>query len=398
MWFVIGILILIGIFFGIYKISQLFSTQLQFISKGLDLGFSFFEIKLLWNVSKQCKLLNPITIFLSADVLNQCIFMLKSSAEVDDTINYSKTQKILTKLYDFKSKIEHEADKKRGLDSTKYLDSGQKLRIILPGKGVFSSEILNNGHNLIIKVPTQKDQIVVEGKDWVNQTISVYLWRKEDARYVFDTSVEGCGIFLGKAAIFLKHSSNLVRTQKRNSLRAKCDIDGVLYILKDKKINYNEIGNSGGYRCKLEDISEKGALIRAAGKGLANIQIRIQFQLENHLIVMFGIIRTVEYNQNINQSRLHFECIHVESVMKNYILSYVYKILPQKEKDIYDAQKLIDQDEDENPLTEPSLEEQQTENEENQDEIFISNTDEDIPLKKANISEDFVSSEIPEDV
>ena len=237
----------------------------------MDFGFNLSEIKLLWTTAKRCELSNPVSIYVSADVLTKCISDIKNSAEVDDTINYSNTQKILSKLYDFKAKIDSVEDKKRGLESTKSLDVGQKLRIILPGKGVFYSEILSNGHDLIIKLPTQKDQIIVEGKDWVNQSVSVYLWRKEDARYVFDTSVQGCGIFLGKAAIFLKHSSNLIRTQKRNSIRAKCDINGMLYIIRSKIVDYNAVENSGGYRCKIEDISEKGALIRIAGKGLSII-------------------------------------------------------------------------------------------------------------------------------
>ena len=60
---------------------------------------------------------------------------------------------------------------------------------------------------------------------------------------------------------------------------------------------------------------------------------------------MFGIVRTVEYNEDLNQSRLHFECIHIEPAMKNQILSYVYNIMSDSEKEIYDALKLTDTDE-----------------------------------------------------
>ena len=48
-------------------------------------------------------------------------------------------------------------------------------------------------------------------------------------------------------------------------------------------------------------------------------------------------IKNSEYNKEINQSRLHFECIHLEEKMKNAILSYVYNVLPQEQKDIFDA-------------------------------------------------------------
>ena len=38
-----------------------------------------------------------------------------------------------------------------------------------------------------------------------------------------------------------------------------------------------------------------------------------------------------------NQSRLHFECTHIAQGMKNAILSYVYKVIPQEQKDINEA-------------------------------------------------------------
>lgn len=350
--FLIGFIVLIV---AAVKISQIFSEQIKFFLKGLDMGFKINEIKTLWTTVKTCKIAEPISIFLSVDVLTRCIGEIKSSGDVDGTINYAHTQRLLSKLYDFRTKIEKDADKRRGIESTKALDEGQKFRIILPGKGVFSSELLNNGHQLIIKLPTQKEMITIEGKQWINETISVFLWRKGDARYVFDTKVNGAGVYLGKAALFLEHSNTLVRTQKRNAIRAKCNLNGMLYILKEKVVDYNTIENKDGYRCKIEDISEKGALIRTGGKGLANLRIKIQYQLDNRLIVMFGIIRTVEYNENLNQSRLHFECLHIDPVMKNLVLSYVYNVLPESEKDYFEANKLIDEDEELSPAEKRNL-------------------------------------------
>ncbi len=144
----------------------------------------------------------------------------------------------------------------------------------------------------------------------------------------------------------MKHTANLIRTQKRNAIRSKCHIFADLYILKEKVIDYNVIETKPGYKCLLEDISENGALIRIGGKGIPNIQIRLQFQVNNRLVVMFGIVRTVEYNEELNQSRLHFECIHIEPQMKNQILSYVYNIMSDSEKEIYDAMSLTDTDEE----------------------------------------------------
>ncbi len=346
-YIIVAIIISAVIIAGLVKLYLLFREKINFFLRGFDERFRFSELNMLWNVSQLCNLEEPISLFYSMPSLAKCISHIKTQAEASGVLNASRFQRLLTKLYEFRNKIEKNEDKKRGLESTQSLANHQKLRIILPGKGVFSSEIVNNGRELAIKLPTQKNQITVDGKNWVGQTINVYLWRTGDARYVFDTTVLHEGLFLGKPSLFLKHTTNLIRTQKRNAIRSKCHILAELYILKEKSIDYNIIETKPGYKCLLEDISENGALIRIGGKGLPNIQIRLQFQVDNHLVVMFGIVRTVEFNEELNQSRLHFECIHIEPAMKNQILSYVYNIMPDSEKEIYDALKLTDTDESE---------------------------------------------------
>lgn len=330
---------------GLVKLYLLFKEKINFFLRGFDEGFHIADLTTLWKVSQLCNLEEPVSLFYSMPSLSKCISHIKTQSEAAGVLNAAKFQKLLTKLYEFRNKIEKNEDKKRGLESTQSLSNHQKLRIILPGKGVFSSEIVNNGRELTISLPTQKGQITVDGKSWVGQTVNVYLWRTGDARYVFDTTVTHEGFFIGKPSLFLKHTTNLIRTQKRNAIRSKCHIFAELYILKEKAIDYNLIETKPGYKCLLEDISEKGALIRIGGKGVPNIQIRLQFQVNNRLVVMFGIVRTVEFNAELNQSRLHFECVHIEPAMKNQILSYVYNIMSDSEKEIYDAMALTDTDE-----------------------------------------------------
>ena len=40
-----------------------------------------------------------------------------------------------------------------------------------------------------------------------------------------------------------------------------------------------------------------------------------------------------------------FQCVHIEPRMKNEVLAFVYNILPQGEKEIYDALSLTSEDE-----------------------------------------------------
>ena len=325
-----------------------FKPRINFFITGLDSGFSFKEISLLWNAAELCNLEQPTSLFYSLPSLTKCMTQISEMTSAD---NSQKNQLIMTKLFNYRTKIQNEADDKKGMTTTHSLDKGQTLRIILPGKGVFASEIVGNGNFLVINVPRQKNLIPFTGEDWVGKVISVYPWRKGDARYVFDTTVTQSGLFLGKSALFLKHSSNLVRTQKRKAVRVKCQIHGMLYIIKKDKIDINAIETQNGFRCLIEDISEAGALIRIGGKGVQNVKIKLQFNVHNKLILMVGVVRTVEFNEEQNQSLLHFECTHIETSMRNEVLKFVYNMMPENEKEVLEALEQTEDDEKAEQIT-----------------------------------------------
>lgn len=342
------IAVILGITFLIVlvltRLFKHFSGHIKFFAAGMDQKFNMSEISTLWKLAKMCDLEEPISLFYSVPSLSRCITHIIEEAEEKGTQDTPQIQEFLSKLYKYRTKIELESDQKKGLDSTKGLDKGQKLRIILPGKGLFESQILNNGRELIIKLPTQKGVLKLKGEEWLDQDISIYLWRKGDANYVFDSRVLATSVFNGQSALFITQSDKIFRAQKRRSVRCECHVPAALYIIKDALVNYSTVETAPGYKCILEDISEDGAMIRIGGKGVANTQIKIQFELEGAFILMFGIIKAVEYNAEINQSRLHFECTHVEPTMKNYILSFVYKVLPERQKEIFAALTQTEED------------------------------------------------------
>jgi len=344
MYIASAVLILILIAGIIIKFSPYLKKVIVFFTGGLDQRFILSELFMLWKVARICELEEPAAIYWSVPVLLKCISTIKSKSDSSACPDPEEYRRLLTALYTFRTKLEKLKDDKKGLDSTRALSEKQSLRVILPGMGVFSSEIVNNARELIIKMPMQKNCITVEGKHWVGKNISVFLWRQHDAMYSFDTVVQKSGMFLGKPVLFIEHSSNLIRSQKRNAIRAQCKIYGDLYILKDKVIDYNAVESVPGYRCLIEDISENGALIKIGGKGMPNVRIRLQFKLDDKLIDMFGIVHNVEFDEESNQSKLHFECIHTEPEMRNIILAYVYNILTESEKEIFDALSLTESD------------------------------------------------------
>ncbi|MGP1458420.1 MAG: PilZ domain-containing protein [Treponema sp.] len=328
----------------IIKFNPTLRKKMRFFAGGIEQGFHLAELSMLWKAAVVADLEEPAAIYWYVPVLLKCIAGVKKHAETGGTLNSEENQRLLSKLYAFRTKLEKQKDEKRGINSTHPLSAKQKLRVVLPGKGVFASEIVNNAHELIIKIPLQNGCITVDGKNWVGKTINVYLWRAEDAMYTFTTTVKKSGVFLGRPVIFIEHTQNITRTQMRSAVRAKCRIFADLCILKENNTDYSAIEVNPGYKCLIEDISENGALIKIGGKGLPKIRLRLQFQLDGKLIVMFGVIHTVEFDAAANQSKLHFECLRIEPVMKNIILSYVYNILSENEKEAFEAIALTDSD------------------------------------------------------
>ena len=264
-----------------------FSTKINFFATGLDQKFTLGEISILWKLAKIVDLEEPETLFVSTASLTRCITNLIETSKRDGTDSSLETQNFLAKLYKFRTKIELASENRRGLESSKALSNGQKLRLILKGSGVFASRILNNSRDLIITIPIQDGRIKIPPEDWKDKEISVYLWRKGDAGYVFDTKVLAAGIFLGQNVLYVAHSNNLFRAQKRKSIRTECHIPAQLYIIKEAVTEFAQVETAPGFKCFLEDISSDGALIRVGGKGVNNIQVKLQFEIDDTLILMY---------------------------------------------------------------------------------------------------------------
>lgn len=317
-----------------------------FFTTGIDSGFSLPEIASLWNLARLCDLEEPTALYLSVPALSRSISKLLSVSRANGTEFSPKTQKFLTKLYAYRTKVELDPLSKKGLKSSKYLDEGQKLRIVLKGVGVFASKIEVNGRELIIHVPSKNGIITMYGSEWVGKNVSVYLWRKDDACYVFDSTVLGSGQYASLPVLYLSHSSDLTRVQKRKSVRTKCTISARMY-LPGKNFEYDTEAedSSGGYRCVMEDVSADGALVRIGGRGVVGVAMKLQFPIGDNFIVMAGVIRAVEYNKEMNQSRLHFECLKIDPEMRNVVLAFVYNVMPEDEKEAYEVIKEMENDE-----------------------------------------------------
>ncbi len=318
---------------------------IQFVITGLDSGFSLTQILFLNKIGKASNLDDRTSLFWSVPVLDRCIAEIVRRSKDSGTDTQHSTQEILGQLYDYRTRIELEkVQKKRGLESSRDISVNQKLRILLRGTGVFSSRVMRNGpRGLVVDLPTNPS-IAGTSIDWPGRDVSVYFWRHDDAGYVFDTTVLHDPGLQGKAVLTLSHSYNLIRSQKRRSIRVKCSISGQMYLLKPEQSFDTMLEPEPGMKCLVEDLSEDGAMVLIGGKAAKGIRVKLQFMVHQVLIVMAGTVKGVEYKSETNQSRMHFESIELNPRMRNAILTFVYNVLPEEQKEELDAIRLSEED------------------------------------------------------
>lgn len=320
-------------------------NYIHFFVTGLDSGFKPAQIALLGKIAKATGLEDPTTLFWSVPSLDRATAEIVRKGKATGTVNDAETQHLLSGLYAYRTKLElDESRNKKGVQSSRDIAVGQRVRILLRGVGVFSSRVVRNTPKSMVLDYPSSTKVAGSSVDWTDKQIAVYFWRHEDAGYVFDTVVIPDPVSAGRAVIHVAHADNLVRSQKRKSVRVRCSIYAQMYLLKPGEALENALEPEPGMKCLVEDISEDGAMVIIGGKAVKGMQIKIQFMVHEVLIVMAGIIKAVEYNQESNQSRIHFESGALNPRMKNAVLTFVYNVLPEAEKEELDAIRLTEED------------------------------------------------------
>jgi c-di-GMP-binding flagellar brake protein YcgR len=305
----------------------------QFYAKGKDSGFSFKEIELLQRLAVKSKLEDPMTLFFSNKQLDTCIRNLVRSLRFSGTENEKANQDFLSKLYDFRKKIEMEKPKiKHGISNSRQISDGQNLRVLAKGYGVYKSQVVKNTTSyLTISRPVNNK--LPATFSWMGMKLSVYFWRSEDAGYVFDTEVLDEVFSKGIASIKISHSDSLFRTQKRKSIRVRKHKAAYLYpVLNEDELN--KIEDNPGIKCFIEDLSDTGCAVTIGGKAQPGLRIKTQFFLNTSLICMAGTVRSVDYKEDLNRSLLHVEADPLPIEIRNQILGEVFGMLPEEEDEL----------------------------------------------------------------
>ncbi|MDR2618569.1 MAG: PilZ domain-containing protein [Treponema sp.] len=309
------------------------ASWLQFYAKGKDAGFGFKEIELLRRLAVKSNLEDPVSLFWSQNQLDVCIRSLVRSLHMTGEDSETGSQDFLSKLYDYRKKIEMDKPRiKNGISNSRQISDGQNLRILVSGSGVFKSQIVKNT-NQYLAISRPVSNKLPGTFSWQGLKISVYFWREDDAGYVFDSEVLDEVFSKGIASLKISHSDSLFRTQKRKSVRVKLHKSAFLYLITNEE-EAARIEVNPGLKCFLEDLSDTGCAVTIGGKAAAGLRIKVQFALNNIPIIMIGTVRSVEYKEDLNRSLLHIEADPLPIEIRNQILGEVFGMLPEEEEDL----------------------------------------------------------------
>jgi c-di-GMP-binding flagellar brake protein YcgR len=298
------------------------NSGLRFYAKGKDLGFSFKEIELLRRLAVKSNIEDPMTLFWSRNQLDACIRFLVRSARLSGTGQDPEIQEFLTRLYDYRKKIELEKPKiKNGLISTRQIGEAQNLRILISGVGVFQSTLIKNTSQYIT-IARPAGSNLPRNFSWTGQRLAVYFWRDDDAGYVFDSDILDEVYSKGHPALQITHSDTLFRTQKRKSIRMKTHKPAFLYLHGQGDSDAAEV--VPGLKCVLNDVSDTGCAVTIGGKAAPGLRVKIQFAMDTSPVTVCGTVRSVDYNEDANRSVLHIEADSLPPDVRNEILGEIF--------------------------------------------------------------------------
>lgn len=299
------------------------NNWLKFYAKGKDSGFSFWEISLLRRLAIKSNMEDPASLFWSQNQMDVCIRSLIQNARLAGTERDPETQEFLSKLYEYRKKIEFEKQgAKTGLADTRHIGETQPLRILVAGTGVFPSRILKNA-NQYIAIDRPPTVNMPRDFTWAGRRLAVYFWRDNDAAYVFDSDVIDEAYAKGSPAIRISHAESLFRTQKRKSLRMKLKKPAFLYIQNEGSVP-DLVELVPGLKCVINDISDKGCSVTIGGKAAPGLRVKIQFALNKAPLILCGTVRAVGFNGDENRSALHIEADSLPFETRNEILAEVF--------------------------------------------------------------------------
>ncbi len=307
----------------------------EFYSRGRREGFSFKEINFLRKIVIENKLEKPQSIFWSTKQLDKCLRPAIQKINSDENLDENYKLYMITKLLELRKKAEFNLPKyKKRIRETTAILPRQKLIVKDKDYGTYIAWVIEVARKyLVISKPSGHSGW--EGLNWKGRKIGVYFWRHEDAGYYFETKVLEDISHEEYPLLYIAHSNDLKRMQKRSSVRVETRINARFYPVVQTsvegvpKVFVSKRGHSG----KILDLSEGGCCM-AAGKGLKkNTRLKIEFFLTGEKkIVALGTVVNVSKTGDDRVRKYHIMFNKLSPVSRNNILLYVFNIFGEREE------------------------------------------------------------------
>jgi c-di-GMP-binding flagellar brake protein YcgR len=305
---------------------------IQFYLKGRESGFRFREINLLRRMAVANHVKNPTSLFWSVRLLDRSIRSVILRYRSLNQEEGAEAIQFISKLYDFRKRVEFNQPKYTlGLKSTREIANRQRLSILLPSLGPFATAVVDNLRRYMAISYPQGPKLP-PGFSWKGQQIGVNFWREGDAGYYLTTKVLEDYSDRKYPILHVAHTDNIVRTQKRRSIRAEADLPAYLYPLRSIEEGSEDWETTNGLRCRLVDISEDGAALLIGGRAKVGLPVKFQFRLGDQQVAMSGVVRGANYDEKKNRSVLHIQARPVGTGVKNAIRSFVYDIFGERQE------------------------------------------------------------------
>jgi c-di-GMP-binding flagellar brake protein YcgR len=327
---ILGVLMLMGFIAWLATNGGLGFPWVAFYAKGKESGFKVAEINTLRKAAVETRMVNPVSIFSSVKVLDRTIRSLITGYRARQKMEEPSTNGFLAEIFDFRKRVEFNLPRyKNGIKTSRELMAGQRIRITLTGGATFHASVVENLRKyMAVSYPVGKS--LPPGFTWKNQRVNVYFWRSEDAGYYFESKVLDDFLNRKFPILYLAHSDNLIRSQKRGSIRIECDLPCSIFNLANINQATENIERAAGYRARMVDLSEDGCALLVGGKAKIGLAMKVQIELSTHMVSMSGIIKGITYDEKKNRSVLHLQAVPVSDRYRNTILTYVYDIFEER--------------------------------------------------------------------
>jgi len=300
----------------------------SFFSRGLDAGFKLGQIRMLWKASSLADLEKPCQIYWSLDELDRCLQILIDKYDLLKSPRPNHPlHDLLKKMFEYRKRVEFNRPQYRsGIQTTRDIPINQPIKIRDNHVGIYQSTIVANADSYMVLEYPKGDPLPL-GFSWRDRILNIYFWRENDAGYFFETKLlDNYQDREEHKHLRMAHSDYLLRSQKRRSVRASCDLSAQLYRLQNSKSFSNHTETNRGIFCRIIDLSEDGLALRISGRGKRNMPVKVQFNLKGNTIVMNGVVRNIRYEKAKDQSLLHIEAVTPPEISRLAILAYVYDV------------------------------------------------------------------------